>query len=99
MGTLAALGLAHLPRAARTVATALILSPLIVPTIVVAIGIYYAFSHYGLIGTSVGLVLAHTCLAVPFVFTSVSASVAGFDRRLAQAARSLGATPCGTFGR
>ncbi|HEY3849051.1 MAG TPA: ABC transporter permease [Acetobacteraceae bacterium] len=97
LGTLAALGLARLPRAARTAATALILSPLIVPTIVVAIGIYYAFSRYGLIGTPVGLVLAHTCLAVPFVVTSVSASLAGFDHRLEQAARSLGATPWGAF--
>ncbi len=41
--------------------------------------------------------LAHTCLAVPFVVTSVSASLAGFDRRLEQAALSLGATPWGTF--
>jgi putative spermidine/putrescine transport system permease protein len=42
-------------------------------------------------------VLAHTCLAVPFVVTSVSASLAGLDRRLEQAALSLGATPWGTF--
>lgn len=97
LGTLAALGLASLPGAARGVAAALILSPLIVPGIVVAIGIYYAFSRYGLVGSPVGLVLAHTCLAVPFVVTSVSASLAGFDRRLEQAARSLGATPFGAF--
>jgi putative spermidine/putrescine transport system permease protein len=63
----------------------------------VAIGIYYAFSRYGLVGTPVSLVLAHTCLAVPFVVTSVGASLAGFDRRLEQAALSLGATPWGTF--
>jgi putative spermidine/putrescine transport system permease protein len=97
LGTLAALGLARLPGPARTAVAALILSPLIVPTIVVAIGIYYAFSRYGLVGTPVALVLAHTCLAVPFVVTSVSASLAGFDRRLEQAARSLGATPWGAF--
>lgn len=97
LGTLAALGLARLPRAARTIAGALILSPLIVPVIVVAIGIYYAYSRYGLVGTPMGLVLGHTCLAVPFVVTSVSASLAGFDRRLEQAALSLGATPLGTF--
>jgi putative spermidine/putrescine transport system permease protein len=42
-------------------------------------------------------VLAHTCLAVPFVVTSVSASLAGLDRRLEQAALSLGATPWGAF--
>jgi putative spermidine/putrescine transport system permease protein len=97
LGTLAALGLARLPPVLRALAAALILSPLIVPVIVVAIGIYYAFSRYGLVGTPVGLVLAHTCLAVPFVVTSVSASLAGFDRRLEQAALSLGATPWGTF--
>jgi putative spermidine/putrescine transport system permease protein len=42
-------------------------------------------------------VLAHTCLAVPFVVTSVGASLTGFDRRLEMAALSLGATPWGTF--
>jgi putative spermidine/putrescine transport system permease protein len=97
LGTLAALGLARLPPLLRTVAAALILSPLIVPVIVVAIGIYYAYSRYGLVGTPIGLVLAHTCLAVPFVVISVGASLAGFDRRLEQAALSLGATPGGTF--
>ena len=97
LGTLAALGLARLPRGMRSAVAALILSPMIVPGIVVAIGVYYAFSRYGLIGTPIGLVLAHTCLAVPFVVTSVSASLSGFDRRLEQAARSLGATPWGAF--
>ncbi len=97
LGTLAAMGLARLPRVARALATGLILSPLIVPVIVVAIGIYYAFSRYGLVGSPVGLALAHTCLAVPFVVTSVGASLAGLDRRLEQAALSLGATPWGTF--
>ncbi len=97
LGTLAALGLTRLPGAARAIAGTLILSPLIVPGIVVAIGIYYAYARYRLVGTPIGLVLAHTCLAVPFVVTSVSASLAGFDRRLEQAALSLGATPWGTF--
>jgi len=97
LGTLAALGIARLPRALRVLATGLILSPLIVPVIVVAIGIYYAFSRYGLVGTPIAMVLAHTCLAVPFVVTSVSASLSGIDPRLEQAALSLGATPGGTF--
>lgn len=97
LGTLAALGLARLPPAARTAIGALILSPLIVPVIVVAIGIYYAYARFGLVGSPAGLVLAQTCLAVPFVVTSVTASLAGFDRRLEQASLSLGATPWGTF--
>ena len=62
-----------------------------------AIGIYYAFSRYGLVGSPAGLILAHTCLSVPFVVTSVSASLAGIDPRLGHAALSLGATPRAAF--
>jgi putative spermidine/putrescine transport system permease protein len=97
LGTLAAVGVGRLPGALRVLASALIMSPLIVPVIVAAIGIYYAFARYGLVGTPVGLILAHTCLAVPFVFISVSASLAGIDPRLEQAALGLGATPSGSF--
>ncbi len=97
LGTLAAVGIARRPQPLRVFATGLILSPLIVPVIVVAIGIYYAFARYGLVGSPVALLLAHSCLAVPFVVTSVSASLAGIDPRLEQAALSLGATPAGTF--
>ncbi|MDA9393024.1 ABC transporter permease [Bradyrhizobium sp. CCBAU 45394] len=97
LGTLAAIGIVRLPRPIRILTTALVLSPLIVPGIVVAIGLYYAFSRYGLVGSPIGLVLAHTCLAVPFVVTSVSASLAGIDPRLELAALSLGATPGATL--
>lgn len=97
LGTLAALGLRHLTGAMRAAVGALVLSPLIVPGIVISIGIYYVFAAYRLVGTPAGLVLAHTCLAVPFVVTSVSVSLAGLDRRLEQAAMNLGATPWGTF--
>ena len=97
LGTLAALGLARLPKPARALVGGLILSPLIVPGVVAAIGIYYVFARYRLVGTPLGLVLAHTCLAVPFVVTSVGASLAGFDRRLEQAALGLGATPLRAF--
>ena len=81
----------------RTIAAALILSPLIVPVIVVAIGIYYAYSRYGLVGTPIGLVLAHTCLAVPFVVTSVSASLPASTGDWSRRRCQLGATPWGTF--
>ena len=97
LGTLAALGIARLPRPLKILVSGLILSPLIVPVIVVSIGVYYAFSKYGLVGQPIALVLAHTSLAVPFVVTSVTATLAGIDPRLEQAALSLGATPRGTF--
>jgi putative spermidine/putrescine transport system permease protein len=97
LGTLAALGIARLPKPLRVLVSGLILSPLIVPVIVVAIGVYYAFAKYGLVGKPIALVLAQTSLAVPFVVTSVTATLAGIDPRLEQAALSLGATPRGTF--
>ncbi|MGE0424403.1 MAG: ABC transporter permease [Reyranellaceae bacterium] len=97
LGTVASIGIARLPKSMRVFATGLILSPLIVPGIVVAIGIYYAYAQYGLVGTPIAMVLAHTCLAVPFVVTSVTASLAGIDPRLEQAALNLGATPSATF--
>jgi putative spermidine/putrescine transport system permease protein len=97
LGTLAAMGLARLPATVRLLAAGLILSPLIMPVIIVAIGLYYAFARFGLVGTPLGLVLAHTCLAVPFVVTSVGASLARLDRRLEMASLGLGATPFGTF--
>jgi putative spermidine/putrescine transport system permease protein len=97
LGTLAALGIPRLPPSLRVLVSGLVLSPLIVPVIVVSIGVYYAFSKYGLVGDPIALVLAHTSLAVPFVVTSVSATLAGIDPRLEQAALSLGATPRGTF--
>jgi putative spermidine/putrescine transport system permease protein len=97
LGTFAALGLARLPPGPRAIAGGLILSPLIVPVIVVSIGVYYAYSRYGLVGSPLALMLAHTCLAVPFVVTSVGASLSRFDRQLERAALSLGASRWGTF--
>lgn len=74
-----------------------ILTPVIVPGIIVAVGIYFFYARIGLVGTPIGLILAHTCLAVPFVVINVSATLYGFDTRLEHAAMSLGATPWRTF--
>jgi putative spermidine/putrescine transport system permease protein len=74
-----------------------IMSPVIAPVIIVAIGIYFFYARLGLVGNPVGLVIAHTCLAVPFVVINVAATLQGFDDRLEQAAMNLGATPWRTF--
>lgn len=70
---------------------ALLLSPMIVPVIVVAIGIYAIYLRLNLLGTTLGFVVAHSVLALPFVIIPVSASLQGFDRRLEDAAASCGA--------
>ncbi|WP_232374879.1 ABC transporter permease [Mycolicibacterium mengxianglii] len=76
---------------------ALLLSPMIVPVIVVAIGIYAIYLRLNLLGTTTGFVVAHSVLALPFVIIPVSASLQGFDRRLEDAAAICGANRWTTF--
>jgi len=81
----------------KTVALAFILSPLIIPRIIIAIAIFYLYARIGLIGTSLGLVLGHTVLAVPFVVVTVMAVLKNYDERLDQAASTLGASKARTL--
>ena len=97
LGLPAGLGLMRGRFPGKRLAHALILSPIVAPGIIVAIGMYYAYAGFGLVGHPAALVAAHTCLAAPFVVINVSASLAGVDPRLEQAAQSLGATPWGVF--
>lgn len=71
----------------------LMLFPLIVPTVVSGLSFYRAWAWLGLIDSYLGVIIAYTVTAVPYVFTTVTASLALFDRRLEQAARNLGAGP------
>ena len=72
---------------------------MVVPVIIVAVGVYFAFAPLGLTDGYAGLILAHTTLAAPFVVVTVLATLAGFDRTLLRAAASLGAPPLTTFRR
>jgi putative spermidine/putrescine transport system permease protein len=81
----------------KTVALAFILSPLIIPRIIIAIAIFYLYARIGLVGTSFGLVLGHTVLAVPFVVVTVMAVLKNYDERLDQAAWTLGASKARTL--
>lgn len=92
LGTMASLALVRGRFRGKGLIHALILSPMIIPVIIVAISVYLFFSRLRLIGTEWGLVLAHTILALPFVVVNVSASLKGFDETLERAAISLGAS-------
>ena len=70
----------------------LILAPMIVPSIVHALGFYQVWVQFGLIDTYTGLIIAHAMKGAPYVVISVSAELANVDLRLEQAARNLGAT-------
>ncbi len=98
-GTLAAIGLSseHVPF--RRAIMAVLISPMIVPLIISAAGMYFFYSRIGLQGTLLGVVLAHAALGVPFVIITVTATLVGFDRSLTRAAANMGADPVTTFFR
>jgi putative spermidine/putrescine transport system permease protein len=98
-GTLAAIGLSqpHVPF--RRAIMAILISPMIVPLIISAAGMYFFYSRVGLQGTYLGVVLAHAALGIPFVIITVTATLVGFDRSLTRAAANMGANPVTTFFR
>jgi putative spermidine/putrescine transport system permease protein len=97
LGAPAAIALVRSRFPGKNLIVGFIISPLIAPVIIVAIGIYFFYARLGLVGNPFALVIAHTCLAVPFVVINVSAALQGFDERLEHAAMNLGATPWRTF--
>jgi putative spermidine/putrescine transport system permease protein len=97
IGIPAAFGLARGRFRGRPAVTMLIVAPLVVPVILISIAEYFFLAEIGLIGTTPGLVLAHTLLALPFVVIIVTASLQGYDRAFERAAMSMGAGPLRTF--
>jgi putative spermidine/putrescine transport system permease protein len=97
LGTLAALGLSrpHMPW--RTTITALLISPMIVPLIISAAGMYFFYTKVGLQGSYLGVILAHTAMGIPYVVITVTATLVGFDHSLTRAAASMGASPTRAF--
>ncbi len=99
LGTLAALGLARLRGAWAGALKVLVLSPMIVPVILVAVGSYFFLAPLALTSSYTGLVLAHTVIAVPFVVMPVLTALELLDPNLARAAAACGAPPATAFFR
>ena len=97
LGTAAALGLSKTRTFWRAPQMGLFLMPVVMPIAVLAVGTYLAFVRWGLQGTFAGLILVHAGLGVPFVVTTVAATLKGYDERLFRAALSLGAPPLTAF--
>ncbi|WP_211099986.1 ABC transporter permease [Acuticoccus kandeliae] len=95
LGTACAIGCWRLSTRFTEAIRIIMLTPMIVPPIVHALGMYRVWVEFGMIDTYPGLIIAHTMKGIPFVVISVSAVLANFDPRLEQAARSLGAGPLG----
>jgi ABC-type spermidine/putrescine transport system permease subunit II len=99
LGTLAAYRLVRGRFSGRAVLEAHFVAPLVVPSVIVAVALYIAFAKVGLLGTYLGLILAHTVHSVPYVVLLMSVAVASFDERIEQVARTLGAPERTVFGR
>ncbi|MFT5218371.1 MAG: putative spermidine/putrescine transport system permease protein [Planctomycetota bacterium] len=97
LGTLAALGLSRPEFPYKTAIMGILISPMVVPLIISAAGMFFFYSRIGLQGTYAGVILAHAALATPFVVITVTATLVGFDNSLTRAAASLGSSPTRTF--
>ncbi len=97
LGTIAALGLSRAEMPFRKPIMAILISPMIVPIIITATGLFFFYSATGLAGSYVGIILAHATLGIPFVIITVTATLMGFDRSLLRAAANLGAGPVRSF--
>ncbi|ETX06068.1 MAG: polyamine ABC transporter permease [Candidatus Entotheonella gemina] len=97
LGTLSALGLSHPRLPYKTLIMGILISPMIVPLVITAVGMYFFYAPLGLTNNLFGIILAHTALGTPFVVITVTATLIGFDHSLTRAASSLGASPAYTF--
>jgi len=97
LGTIAAVGLASDRMPFKSVITAILISPMIVPLVIIAAGMYFFYSVIDIAGTDFGIIVAHAMLGTPFVVITVTATLAGFDKSLLRASSSLGANPVTTF--
>ena len=96
-GTLGALGLSRTHMPYKTLVMSILISPMIVPLIISAAGMFFFYSDIGLQGTHLGVILAHAALGTPFVVITVTATLVGFDNSLIRAAQNLGASPPTVF--
>ena len=97
LGTVAALGLSRPEMPYKTTIMALLISPMVVPLIISAAGMYFFYTKVGLASTHLGIILAHTALGTPFVVITVTATLVGFDQSLIRAGLMCGATPQTVF--
>ena len=97
LGTSAAVGLHNRDLPGRAFIMSVLISPIVVPIIISAVGMFFFYSAVNLAQTLTGLVLAHTVLGSPFVVITVTASLARLNESLPRAAASLGAPPPAAF--
>ena len=92
LGTAAAYGLHGSRFGAAGLVQLVLLAPIIIPVILVGIAVFYAYVQIRLVNSLIGIVLAHTILAIPIVVMIVTSALKSFDMNQERVARSLGAS-------
>ncbi|TFG84424.1 MAG: ABC transporter permease subunit, partial [Hyphomicrobiales bacterium] len=99
LGVPAAFMLARQSFTGKGVVFAFLVSPMIIPHIFIAVGLFFLYSRLGLTGTTVGLIIGHTVVVIPYVVVTILAVVKGYDQHLDMAAWTLGANRRQTLAR
>jgi putative spermidine/putrescine transport system permease protein len=99
IGGLASIALVRASFRGKAFVTSLMLSPMVIPTVVFAIALYFLFARLGIVGTRLGLMLSHMVLALPYVIIVISSALRSVDTSLERAAQVLGAPPATAFWR
>ena len=97
LGTLAALGMTRMQFKGKGLLLAILISPIVVPIVITAVGMFYFYAKVGLVGTLTGIIFAHAALGVPYVVITVTATLIGFDHNMVRAGAILGARPIRVF--
>lgn len=97
LGTMAAVALNKLEFKGKSIFMGVMLAPMVIPVIVVGVSLYTTFSKVGLTNSFLGLILSHTLIAIPMVFTTMLSGLSGVNENLELAAMSMGSTPMGAF--
>ena len=97
LGFMTSLALVRGSLPGRKILNVFLISPIMVPVIIIAFAVYGVYAKLHLIGSTLGLVVAHSILCTPFVILVISANLYRFDISMEMAARNLGATPIKTF--
>ncbi len=107
LGTVAAVGLSNSRLPFKTFLMGVLISPMIVPLVITAVGMYFFYSKLGITPRQLSqywsglhllpVIIAHAALGTPFVVITVTATLVGFDQSLTRASASLGADGLRTF--
>jgi len=78
---------------------AILMTPLVVPVVIIALALFLTFAPIGMVGNLWALAASHALLGIPFVVVMTISVLRDFDLNLERAALSLGASGLQTFAR